>query len=56
MTDRIIISQLGYKSPPNWTQLDSFDKYNEFVQKARDKGNKKGLTIAEWELEIFERR
>ena len=54
--DRIIISKLGYYNPPSWTKLDDINKYKEFVQKAREKAKQENLTIAEWELKVFQRR
>ncbi len=54
--DRIIITKLGYNNPPSWTKLDDINKYKEFVQKAKEKAQKENLTIAEWELKVFQRR
>ncbi len=54
--DRIIISKLGYYNPPSWTKLDDINKYKEFVHKAKEKAKKENLTIAEWELKVFQRR
>lgn len=54
--DRIIITKLGYHNPPSWTKLDNINQYKEFVQKAKEKANKENLSIAEWELKVFQRR
>jgi len=54
--DRIIITKLGYYNPPSWTKLDSIKQYKEFVQKAKEKAQKENLSIAEWELKVFQRR
>lgn len=54
--DRIIITKLGYYNPPSWTKLDNINQYKEFVQKAKEKAKKENLSIAEWELKVFQRR
>lgn len=54
--DRIIITKLGYTNPPSWTKLDDIHQYKEFVLKAREKAKKENLSIAEWELNVFQRR
>ncbi|MGA9852034.1 MAG: hypothetical protein WBR15_03810 [Gammaproteobacteria bacterium] len=46
--DRIIISRLISKSPPNWTEMDNIEMYKELVDLARLAAN--GKSIAEWEL------
>jgi len=54
--DRIIITKLGYKeSPPSWTKLDDIELYKEFVRKAKEKAKVEKLSIAEWELKVFQR-
>jgi len=52
--DSIIIKELGCKI--NWTQLDNIEQYKDLVNKAKEKAKQKKLSIAEWELEIFQRR
>jgi len=54
--DRIIITKLGYYNPPSWTKLDNIFQYKEFVTKAKKKAEEKNLSIAEWELYVFQRR
>jgi hypothetical protein len=54
--DRIIITKLGYASPPSWTKLDNIELYKEFVQKAKQKAEIQKSSIAEWELKVFQRR
>ncbi len=34
----------------NWTELDSMDKYIEYVRVAKKVADKEGLKVAEWEL------
>jgi|FLOH01.1.fsa_nt_gi hypothetical protein len=54
--DRIIITKLGYDNPPSWTKLDDISQYKEFVSRAKEKAKKENLSIAEWELYVFQRR
>lgn len=52
--DRIILEKLGIKS--NWTQLDNLELYKKWVESARIVAEKNNLKIAEWELDVFNRR
>ena len=52
--DRIIISKLDIKNPPNWTTLNDIKDYINIVNKIRQNAN--GIDIADWELKAFERR
>ena len=52
--DRIIISKLDIKNPPNWTTLNDIRDYMYIVEKITQNAN--GIDIADWELEAFERR
>jgi hypothetical protein len=54
--DRIIITKLGYTILPSWTKQDNIELYKEFVQKAKQKAEVEKLSIAEWELKVFQRR
>ena len=52
--DRIIISKLNIKNPPNWTTLNDIKDYMNIVNKISQNAN--GINIADWELKAFERR
>lgn len=52
-----IIQQKIYKQPiVNWTQLNNFDVYMQVVNDARVLAKKDNLSLAQWELENFNRR
>lgn len=51
--DRIIIKKLEYTNPISWTQLDDISKYKEFITRARAKADQCNLSIAEWELKVY---
>lgn len=53
--DRIIQKKL-YKQPlVNWTELDNMDTYDQIIADIKVLAEKDGLTIAQWELENFDR-
>jgi len=52
-----IIQQKIYKQPlVNWTQLNSVDTYMQIINDARILAKKQNLSLAQWELENFNRR
>ncbi|MCL7752448.1 hypothetical protein [Polaribacter sp. Z022] len=52
-----IIQQKIYKQPlVNWTQLNDIDTYIQIINDARDLAKKQSLSLAQWELENFNRR
>lgn len=53
--DRRIQELVGLK-PEAWTQMDSKDKYLEVVNRIRQVADARGKSLAEFELEVFERR
>lgn len=54
--DRIIISKLDIKNAPNWTSLNNTNEYKKLVQHAEMKAMQNKMSIAEWELDVFQRR
>lgn len=52
-----IIQQKGLKSknPVSWTSMDDMDIYLRLMHQIRNVAEEKGQSIAEWELEVFER-
>ncbi|EMQ95192.1 hypothetical protein D778_02713 [Xanthomarina gelatinilytica] len=54
--DRIIQQKL-YKQPKvNWTQLDSVDMYMQIINDVKVLAKQNNLSLAQWELENFDRR
>ena len=54
--DRIIqVKGLKSKNIINWTTMSEIEVYLNIINKVRREADKVGLSIAEWELEIFER-
>ena len=52
-----IIQQKIYKQPlVNWTQLDNIDLYMQIINDIQVLAKKDNLSIAQWELENFNRR
>jgi len=52
-----IIQQKIYKQPKvNWTQLNSTDIYMQIINDIKDLAKRDDLSIAQWELENFDRR
>jgi len=51
--DRIILQDILKFSDEKWTQVDDIAKYKVWVEKAKDQAKKKKMTIAEWELELY---
>lgn len=51
--DRNIILLLDNKNNLNWTEIDDVNIYKELVELAKNKA--KSITIAEWELNSFNR-
>lgn len=45
-----LLSYYNDSALSNWTELDSMDKYYEYVRVAKKVAEKEGLKIAEWEL------
>lgn len=54
--DRIVLSKLKQNPTPNWTMIKTPDEYMELVQALKGEAKKHGKSLAEWELEIFNRR
>jgi hypothetical protein len=52
--DRIVLSELNKYPIDNWTQLNDSEKYLNLINELRSKAQ--GRSLAEWELEIFNRR
>jgi len=52
--DSVIISRLGLDI--KWTQLDSIEDYKLLVKRAKEAAERNGLSIAEWELRIWNRQ
>ena len=52
--DRIIISKVDIKNPPNWTTLNNVTDYMSIIEKIIENTN--GMDIADWELSVFKRR
>ena len=52
--DRIVLEQAKYPRTKaiNWTDIDSMDEYLEIVQHVSEEANKRGQTLATWELDI----
>lgn len=52
-----IIQQKGLKSKNlvNWTTMNDIDEYLHIMHKIRQAADAKGQSIAEWELEVFQR-
>ena len=54
--DRIIQEKgLKSKSIVNWTSMSDIDVYLNLIHKIKQVADKKGQSIAEWELEVFTR-
>ncbi len=53
--DSIIIKKLGRENELNWTALDDIGIYRKLVNLAEDFAKRRGLTIAEWELDEYNR-
>ena len=52
-----IIQQKIYKQPlVNWTQLDDINIYMQIINDARELAKKDKSSLAQWELENFDRR
>lgn len=51
--DRIILGKLKFKKTPSWTKMNTIEEYEGFVDAAYTKAA--GKSLAQWELEVFER-
>lgn len=54
--DRIILGKTALKDSLNWTQIVSIEEYKRAVGHIRTVAHKAGLSIAQWELNTFNRR
>jgi hypothetical protein len=55
--DRSVINVLGLKKATNWTKMDDFEEYNQWINAARDKARKDGFeNIALWELKFWQEK
>lgn len=54
--DRIILQELNYNPIPSWTKLNSEIEYRNIAAKAKKIASKNNMSIAEWELDVFQRR
>lgn len=54
--DSTIISKLGFGVRIRWTEFDTEKDYNSLVTAAAKKANDAKLSIAQWELKVFNRR
>jgi hypothetical protein len=54
--DRIIISKTKYNGKINWTQILRRSQYEQVIEEVKVLAQRKGLSIAQWELTHFSRR
>lgn len=54
--DRIIQQKLNFKPIISWTQIKKVDDYMKIINCGKDLANKQNISLAQLELELFNRR
>jgi hypothetical protein len=54
--DRIVINLTRLKDKVNWTQIAEVETYMRVIGAIREEADRKGVSIAQWELECYDRR
>lgn len=54
--DRIVLSELDRYNPESWTRISGADEYLNLINKLKEQASKEMLSLAEWELHVFNRR
>ena len=54
--DRIILGKTALKDAMNWTEISTIEDYQRAIDAVRTLADSRGLSIAEWELQVYDRR
>ena len=54
--DRVMINKTVLKNQVAWTRMTSVTEYKKVIAAMRTEADKQSLSLARWELEVFDRR
>lgn len=54
--DRIILGKTALKDSMKWTKISTIEEYQRAIDAVRPLAESLGLSIAEWELQVYDRR